>query len=159
MSRLFARFSCCRYQGGCEGSRGPCCRQDEAPGVRGRRWHDQGTALPARHRPQHRHRHRTAGPGSAAAPPGACLRGARSRCPWRPSKPSSCFRGFPKTQLGRWSWTAGACWGSQQKGQLSELYFVAVWVGVIVWKRRVKLVRLLHLRHFIMKGFRIVFFL
>lgn len=51
----------------------------------------------------------TAGPGSAAAPPGACLRGARSRCPWRPSKPSSCFRGFPKTQLGGWSWTAGAC--------------------------------------------------
>lgn len=123
MSRLFARFSCCRYQGGCEGSRGPCCRQDEAPGVRGRRWHDQGTALPARHRPQHRHRHRTAGPGSAAAPPGACLRGARSRCPWRPSKPSSCFRGFPKTQLGGWSWTAGACWGSQQKKRAFRALF------------------------------------
>lgn len=45
-----------------------------------------------------------------------------------------------------------------KKRELSELYFVAVWVGVIVWKRRVKLVRLLHLRHFIMKGFRIVFF-
>lgn len=46
-----------------------------------------------------------------------------------------------------------------KKRELSELYFVAVWVGVIVWKRRVKLVRLLHLRHFIMKGFRIVSFL
>lgn len=34
-----------------------------------------------------------------------------------------------------------------------------MWVGVIVWKRRVKLVRLLHLRHFIVKAFRIVSFL
>lgn len=41
VSRFFARFSCCRYLGLCEGSRGPSCRQDAAPGVRGRRWHDQ----------------------------------------------------------------------------------------------------------------------